>query len=83
MKTYAEMVDDRVWWKRLERIVYSDWERGKRFVVRAYQLGAITDWQLWNVLGNMHSPLSYFDGIEVYRALGLHPFAGYPLQKAN
>jgi len=63
----------------------SRWRQGgpdkrKQRIIRAYQLHVIDDETLWRLLSGNGSPLHTNDAAEVYRALGLVPFSGYPLQ---
>ena len=81
MPRLMEEIHGRDWWSRVRRMQLADPFRAFRFVVRAYRLHAITDYQLWEVLSNSNSPLSRAEAGIVYRTLGLEPFSGYPLSR--
>jgi len=53
-------------------------------VVEAFYLGgAITAYQLWDVLSYHLSPIPFDQARQIYRNLGFKPFAGYPLQRGG
>lgn len=68
--------NDRAWWSKLYNL---DQESRMQFIVSTYTQGEITDWQLWDVLSNWQSPLSWSGAAKVYTELGYVSFAGYPL----
>lgn len=67
---------DRGWWFRLH--LMGCWKR-VCFIVRAYKMGAIDDYALWDILSYHNGPVSYRDAVDVYQQLGFVPHMGYPL----
>jgi hypothetical protein len=78
MVTTERTENDRAWWSRLYNL---DQESRMQFIVDTYTQGEITDWQLWDVLSNWRSPLSWSNAGLVYTKLGYVSFSGYPLVK--
>jgi len=70
---------DRAWWS----LLYNRNSQQKSHLVQGLcRAGIITDWQIWDVLSSFHSPFPSSEAAQVYRSMGLEPFAGYPLTKA-
>ena len=70
---------DREWWSRLHRMGR---EKHVRFIVKAYLMGVIDDFSLWDVLGHYNGPVSHEDAVSIYEQLGFVPLAGFPLTVA-
>ena len=69
--------EDRAWWS----LLYAGPQKSS-LVQDLHRAGIITDWQVWEVLSSFHSPFSSSEAVQVYRAMGLEPFAGYPLVRS-
>ena len=72
--------EDRNWWWILRFIGVKS--RGN-LVRRLFLDGAITEYQLWDVLSTHNSPVPYGVATYIYRELGYKPHSGYPLQKST
>ncbi len=69
--------EDRAWWS------FFTFAHDKQLLaIDIYNAKLVTDWQLWEALSNFHSPFTYSEAAQVYSALGLEPFAGYPLKRS-
>ena len=64
------------------RLYWMGREKRVRFIVRAYRMGVIDDFSLWEVLGHYNGPVSHGDAVTIYQQLGFVPLAGFPLTVA-
>ena len=72
--------NDRRWWRWLKCLPVES----RCVVVEAFYLGgAITAYQLWDVLSYHLSPIPFDQARQIYRNLGFKPHAGYPLQRGG
>jgi hypothetical protein len=70
----------RYWWSLLRHLTPT---QRSQAIQSFYQQGSITDWQLWEVLSNHQSPITYVEATQIYHNLGFKPHAGYPLTRQD
>ena len=69
---------NRDWWSRLT----GDPDKDVVFIVAAYRVDRIADYDLWDVLSQHNSAVTPSTAYAIYEKLRFVPFAGFPLQMA-